>query len=126
MMIAEACLLQSTFSIQDDPTGFCLDSCWPSCRKVSTHLSTSSGVLLFTQLVGPSPSALVSCATSCVVIQYTPGLDGSLVPYLSYVILSTHQLSSFCTWIVSAISLSSAACVGLGSLSHQRRLALTM
>ena len=30
-----------------------------------------------------SPSAAVSCADSCGVIQYTPGLEGSLVPYFS-------------------------------------------
>src|SRR5688572_8124924 len=96
MTIFAACLEQSIFSIQDDPGGFAADSFLPSSRNWSTSLSAASGVLLFTQRAGPSPSASVSAATSCWLSQYTPGLEGSLVPYLSYVILSTHQLSSFC------------------------------
>jgi hypothetical protein len=89
-------------------------------------LAPSGGILLFTQRAGPSPKALVNAETSCAFSQYTPGLDGSLVPYLSYVILSTHQLSSFCTWIVSLISPSSAFCWAGFRRPHQRWLALTM
>ena len=83
MTIFEACFEQSTFSIHDEPTGFARESSAPSLRKVSTHCCAGCGTLLFTQRVGPSPSAAVSCADSCGVIQYTPGLDGSLVPYFS-------------------------------------------
>src|SRR5688572_24386672 len=126
MTILDACFEQSIFSIQDDPGGFSAERWCPSCLKVSTHFAASGGILLLIQRLGPSPSAAVSCDTSCGVIQYTPGFDGSLVPYFSYVILSTHQLNSFCSWIVSAIRPSSAVCVALGSRSHQRRLALIM
>jgi hypothetical protein len=94
--------------------------------KLSTSWCAACGILLFFHLVGPSPRAPVSAVTSCGVIQYTPGFDGSLVPYFSYVILSTHQFSSFSVWIVSATSFSSAAWVAFGWRSHQRRLALIM
>src|SRR5687768_1387173 len=101
MTIFEACFEQSTFSIQEDPGGFCFDSSWPSFLNSSTSFCPAGGILLLIQRAGPSPSVLVNRATSAGVIQYTPGFDGSLVPYFSYVILSTHQLSSFCRWIVS-------------------------
>ncbi|MNC88752.1 hypothetical protein D3C83_46020 [compost metagenome] len=83
MMIFEACFEQSIFSIHDDPAGCCRDSSWPSLRKLSTSCWPDAGSLLLIQFDGPSPSAPVSCVTSCGFIQYTPGLDGSLVPYLS-------------------------------------------
>src|SRR3970040_2913431 len=120
MMIFEACFEQSIFSIQDEPGGFCAESFWPSALKLSASLVPSGGILLFTQRVGPSPSALVSAETSCGFSQYTPGLDGSLVPYFSYVILSTHQLSSFCTWMVSWIQPSRAFCWAGVRRPHQR------
>ena len=83
MTIFEACFEQSIFSIHDEPGGFARESSWPSFLKLSTSCCAGGGILLLIQRVGPSPSAPVSAATSCGVIQYTPGLDGSLVPYFS-------------------------------------------
>src|SRR5690606_40078683 len=83
MTMTEACLEQSTFSIQEDPGGFCFESSRPSFTKASTHLAADCGVLLFTYWMAESPSLLVMAVTSSGVIQYTPGLEGSLVPYLS-------------------------------------------
>ena len=83
MTILEACFEQSIFSIQDDPGGFLRESSSPSFLKLSTSCCAGGGILLLIQRVGPSPSALVNFSTSCADIQYTPGLDGSLVPYFS-------------------------------------------
>src|SRR5918992_1486919 len=110
MMIFDACFEQSTFSIHDEPTGCCFESSRPSCTNASTHLCASAGVLVLMYLTVESPTAFVIAAASCGFIQYTPGLFGSLVPYFSYVSLSTHQLSSFCTWIVSWMRPSIAFC----------------
>ncbi|MNC89098.1 hypothetical protein D3C83_49960 [compost metagenome] len=60
-----------------------MDSSRPSLTKVSTHWCASAGILVLTKREVASPTTLVIAVTSCGFIQYTPGLDGSLVPYLS-------------------------------------------